>query len=98
MSPVPRKKVVVVGDGDTGKTCLLLSFSQDKFLTDYVPTVFETYITDMEVSHRKAVRVRVRSCHYSYAMRLQHSLQYENARDRFISLFSEHVTAFCVTV
>lgn len=36
-------KVVVVGDGAVGKTCLLLSYCMNKFLNDHVPTVCETF-------------------------------------------------------
>ena len=44
-----RKKLVVVGDGECGKTCLLIVFSRDEFPDDYVPTVFETYVADIYV-------------------------------------------------
>ncbi len=44
-----RKKLVVVGDGECGKTCLLIVFSKDEFPDVYVPTVFETYVADIEV-------------------------------------------------
>ena len=44
-----RKKLVVVGDGECGNTCLLIVFSKDEFPEVYVPTVFETYVSDMEV-------------------------------------------------
>lgn len=33
------KKIVTVGDGAVGKTCLLHRFTEEEFLTDYVPTV-----------------------------------------------------------
>lgn len=44
-----RKKLVVVGDGACGKTCLLIVFSKDEFPEVYVPTVFENYVADIEI-------------------------------------------------
>jgi GTPase SAR1 family protein len=36
-------KLVLVGDGNVGKTSLLTSYTTDVFNEDYVPTVMETY-------------------------------------------------------
>ena len=34
---------------DKRKTCLLIVFSKDKFPPSYIPTVFENYVSDIEV-------------------------------------------------
>ena len=44
-----RRKLVIVGDGACGKTCLLIVFSKGTFPEVYVPTVFENYVADMVV-------------------------------------------------
>ena len=55
-----RKKLVIVGDGACGKTCLLIVFSKDQFPEVYVPTVFENYVADIEVDGKQ---VRLYSLH-----------------------------------
>ena len=44
-----RKKLVIVGDGECGKTCLLLVFCRDEFPEYYVPTIFENYVAELQV-------------------------------------------------
>eukprot|EP00761_Pharyngomonas_kirbyi_P013230 gb/GECH01013257.1/.p1 GENE.gb/GECH01013257.1/~~gb/GECH01013257.1/.p1 ORF type:complete len:186 (+),score=28.40 gb/GECH01013257.1/:1-558(+) len=41
-------KVVVVGDGAVGKTCLLNTFTHDEFPENYTPTIFENFQKTMD--------------------------------------------------
>ncbi len=48
-----RKKLVIVGDGASGKTSLLLGFAHAQFPDEYVPTVFENYVGFVEVDGKQ---------------------------------------------
>lgn len=67
-----RKKLVIVGDGACGKTCLLIVFSKDQFPEVYVPTVFENYVADIEVDG-KQVRD---STHYIISYLIDRSINF----------------------
>ena len=57
-----RKKLVIVGDGACGKTCLLIVFSKDQFPEVYVPTVFENYVADIEVDGKQVRYSKKKLC------------------------------------
>ena len=48
-----NRKLVIVGDGACGKTSLLYVFSKDEYPEEYIPTVFENYVADIEVDDQK---------------------------------------------
>jgi len=44
-------RVAVVGDGDTGKTCLLIVYKDKKFDDRYIPTIFDEYSMTIPINH-----------------------------------------------
>ena len=67
-----RKKLVIVGDGACGKTCLLIVFSKDQFPEVYVPTVFENYVADIEVDSKQVRPLRAHTWGLPLGSRLEH--------------------------
>lgn len=52
---VKQVKVCAIGDGYTGKTCLLCSYTGGKFPEEHIPTVFENDIATTIYSPHKSV-------------------------------------------
>ena len=45
------KMVISMSEGSFVQTCLLYVFSRDHYPENYVPTVFETYVANIEVKY-----------------------------------------------
>ena len=50
-----HKKLVIVGDGACGKTCLLMVIIGEEFPKKYIPTVFETCVTEITVDNKMVI-------------------------------------------
>ncbi|KAI8924974.1 P-loop containing nucleoside triphosphate hydrolase protein [Entophlyctis helioformis] len=54
-----RKKLVIVGDGTCGKTSLLMVQAGQAFPEQYVPTIFENYITKISLPNNASKSVEL---------------------------------------
>ncbi|KAI9468263.1 MAG: ras family-domain-containing protein [Benjaminiella poitrasii] len=52
-----RKKIVLVGDGGCGKTCLLNVYTRGYFPLVYEPTVYENYVQDVIINEQLRVEL-----------------------------------------
>jgi len=59
MGEPERMKLVIVGDGAVGKTCLIMSYAENSFPEGYIPTVFDTYSmsVDLRPSVQKSIEI-----------------------------------------
>ncbi|KAG5421511.1 rho2 [Candida metapsilosis] len=105
---VARRKLVIVGDGACGKTSLLYVFTLGEFPTEYIPTVFENYVTDCRIDG-KAVqlalwdtagqeeyeRLRPLSYNNSHVVLIAFALDTPNSFENTRSKWVQEVKKYC---
>lgn len=79
-------KCVVVGDGGVGKTSMLLRYVNDDFLTEYMPTCFDSYSVPLDLGERQGSLVLIDTAGQETYDRLR-TLSYYNT-DIFVVCFS----------
>ena len=52
-------KIVTVGDGTVGKTCLLITYTTNQFPEQYVPTIFDEYAAEVTVSNSLKINLNL---------------------------------------
>ena len=55
-------KLVVVGDGAVGKTCLLYAYAKNEFPEGYEPTVLESYAVNFNIGFVKIFTACLSKC------------------------------------
>jgi Ras family protein A len=53
------RKLVVVGDGMCGKTCLLYAFMHETFDPLHTPTIFDAYAADIQVDGKRVSQYKI---------------------------------------
>lgn len=79
-------KCVVVGDGGVGKTSMLLRYVNDDFLTEYMPTCFDSYSVPLDFGDRQGSLVLIDTAGQETYDRLRTLSYYDT--DIFVVCFS----------
>lgn len=105
-------KMVCVGDGGCGKTCLMLTYTYGSFPTTYIPTVFENYLTNVRSADNKLIelalwdtagqeeydRLRVLSYPEVNILLVCFSLDSPTSLDNVLEKWVPEITHFCPDV
>ena len=106
------KKLVIVGDDSVGKTCLLWTYVRKQFPTDWVPTVFESYIATITLDtdnfvelafwdtagQRQYDRLRPLSYHCTNVFLLCFSVEQPDSLKNIEEKWANEVKHFCPKV
>ncbi|KAI7904809.1 GTP-binding protein rho1 [Cokeromyces recurvatus] len=110
-SVIKRAKLVIVGDGACGKTCLLIVYAGDRFPETYIPTVFSSSLTEINVDGNKLElalwdtagqedydRIRPLSYYNTHVILLCFSVDSHDSLDNVQEKWIEELTSYCYRV
>ncbi|KAJ5068008.1 ras-like protein [Anaeramoeba ignava] len=80
-------KIVLVGGGSVGKSCLATQFLQGKFIEDYDPTIV--------ASHQKVMEIESEQIHVEIIDTAGQE-EYRSARDKYIKLGEGFILVFSI--
>uniref|UniRef100_A0A8C5LL92 Cell division control protein 42 homolog pseudogene n=1 Tax=Jaculus jaculus TaxID=51337 RepID=A0A8C5LL92_JACJA len=89
-------KCVVVGDGAVGKTCLLISYTTNKFPFEYVPTVFDNYAVTVMIGGEPYDYDRLRPLSYPQTdvflvcFSVVSPSSFENVKEKWVPEITHH--------
>ncbi|ODQ49857.1 ras family protein [Saitoella complicata NRRL Y-17804] len=108
---VIRRKLVIIGDGACGKTSLLSVFTLGHFPKEYVPTVFENYVSDCRVDGKSVQlalwdtagqeeyeRLRPLSYAKAHVILIAYAVDTPDSLDNVLSKWFEEVTRLCPNI
>ncbi|KAI7905185.1 YIL118Wp-like protein [Cokeromyces recurvatus] len=104
-----KRKILVVGDGGCGKTCLLNVFTRGHFPQMYEPTIYENYIHDIAINDKLSIelslwdtagqeeldRLRVFSYDNTHAILVCYSINNRTSLDNIVNRWIHELQKEC---
>uniref|UniRef100_A0A8C4SA05 Cell division cycle 42, like n=1 Tax=Erpetoichthys calabaricus TaxID=27687 RepID=A0A8C4SA05_ERPCA len=82
-------KCVVVGDGAVGKTCLLISYTTNKFPSEYVPTVRTSFVWQEDYDRLRPLSYPQTDV-FLVCFSVVSPSSFENVREKWVPEISHH--------
>ena len=88
-STVTPLKILIVGNSNTGKSCLTLRFVDEQFTSSFVPTIgIDFHVKSVELSDGRKVKLQVGYCYQIFSVLFSTELLNETELGRMWTLTS----------